>query len=53
MPTQTTGERVRSLIARAATWDLALDADDFTITNGEVWLDGMDPAEWLDAMTQD
>lgn len=44
---------ISQYIARARAWGLALDPDDFTATDDGIWLDGMDPGEWIDAVTMD
>ena len=38
-------------IARAAEHDITLSYKDFEVIDGEIWLDGMDPGDWIDAMT--
>lgn len=47
----------RAIIARtirdAAEADIYLSPRDFTVVGGDVYLDGMDPSEWLHAMTMD
>ncbi|MFC4949045.1 hypothetical protein [Pseudonocardia sp. GCM10023141] len=40
-------------IARAARHDIELTPSDFRLIDGGWYLDGMDPAEWIDAMTMD
>jgi hypothetical protein len=37
----------------AAAHDITLTRSDFTVIDGELYLDGMAPDEWLDAMTMD
>lgn len=44
---------LRRWIARAAEHEIELTADDFTVFEGDLYLDGMDPDEWIDAMTMD
>lgn len=41
------------LIARAARLDMELSMADFTVYGGELFLDGMDPDEWIDAMVME
>lgn len=41
------------VIAEAAKHDIKLEVSDFRIIDGEITLDGMHPAEWLDAMTME
>lgn len=43
----------KEYIEKAAKHDIPLELDDFTIIDGEITLDGMDPGDWLDAMTMD
>jgi len=40
-------------IARAAKYEIELELKDFTVMDGEIYLDGMDPKEWIDAMVED
>lgn len=44
---------ITKAIARAAAEDIALERSDFVVIDGEPTLDGMDPDEWIDAMTMD
>ena len=46
-------EQARRVIARAARHEIELTFDNFTVVDGEIWLDGMDPDEWIDAMVMD
>lgn len=41
------------IIAAAEKHDLILTHQSFQVIDGELYIDGMDPAEWLDAMTMD
>lgn len=41
-----------AIIRKAAKAGIELSPGDFEVINGESTLDGMDPAEWLEAMTQ-
>lgn len=41
------------IIARAKENDISLAREDFTIFEGELYLDGMDPDEWLNVMMMD
>lgn len=43
----------RRHITRAARHDITLTLADFTVSEGDLYLDGMDPGEWLDAMLMD
>lgn len=40
-------------IRRAARHDITLARSDFEVIDGELFLDGMAPDEWIDAMTMD
>lgn len=40
-------------IAKAAKHDIELSPGDFMIIDGDLYIDGMDPGEWIDAMTMD
>jgi hypothetical protein len=40
-------------IDAAAKHDIKLELKDFTVHDGDLYLDGMDPKEWIDAMTMD
>lgn len=55
MTEETTTERlIRNSIRMAAAEGIDLTADDFTIdSDGCVYLDGMYPDEWLEAMTME
>lgn len=44
---------VRDAIAAAAKHDIVLEASDFRVIDGDVYLDGMDPFDWIHAMTMD
>jgi hypothetical protein len=44
---------VRYWITTAALHGLDLGPDDFTRVDGDLYIDGMDPAEWIDAMSMD
>jgi hypothetical protein len=41
------------IIARAKRHDIELVHSHFVVIEGELYLDGMDPDEWLDAMLMD
>lgn len=41
------------VIARAARHEITLTRGDFTVSEGDLYLDGMDPKEWIDAMIMD
>jgi hypothetical protein len=41
------------IIARAARHEITLTRGDFTVSEGDLYLDGMDPKEWIDAMIMD
>ena len=43
----------RRHIRRAALHDITLTARDFTLNGDDLLIDGMDPDEWIDAMTMD
>lgn len=40
-------------IATAAKHDITLTYKDFTVYEGELWIDSMDPKDWIEAMTMD
>lgn len=44
---------IRETIAKAAEHDITLQPSDFTLCDGDVLLDGMDPFDWIHAMTMD
>lgn len=41
------------IIALASAGHIELSPDDFEMIDGDWTLDGMDPAEWVEAMTMD
>lgn len=52
--TKETKQEADRIIARAKEEaDLTLEYKDFTIFQGDLYLDGMDPDEWIDAMMMD
>lgn len=53
VPATENKREIRRHIARAKRYDIELSAEDFTLFEGDVFLDGMNPAEWIDAMTMD
>ena len=40
-------------ITRAARHDIELTLSDFQVIDGDLYLDGMAPNDWIDAMTMD
>lgn len=44
---------IAAAIAKAATHEITLTPGDFRIIDGDVYLDGMDPFDWIHAMTMD
>ena len=52
-PAASIADEMDAVIASAAEHDIELTDANFTITDGELFIDGMDPVEWLDAMTMD
>lgn len=40
-------------IQEAAKHDIELSPGNFEIIDGDLYIDGMDPGEWIDAMTMD
>jgi hypothetical protein len=50
---QAMAREAKRVIARAKRHDIALEFKDFEVYNGEIYLDGMDPDEWIDAMVMD
>lgn len=47
------GREIDHHIAQAARHEIELSPADFVVIGEDVYLDAMDPAEWLDAMTMD
>lgn len=45
--------KVNRAIERAAKEDIELTPECFTTEDGEIFIDGMDPKDWLYAMTMD
>lgn len=45
--------RITRVIERAARHDIQLSVQDFIVEDGLPTIDGMDPGEWLDALTMD
>lgn len=52
-PVQDLRDEADAVIAAAAEHDIELTWQQFEVIDGELYLDGMDPREWLDAMTMD
>lgn len=46
-------DEMDAAIAYAAENGLTLEPRDFDVIDGWLYVDGMDPAEWVDALTMD
>lgn len=46
-------EGITESINRAAEHDITLEPGQFKVIDGDLFLDGMVPSEWIDAMTMD
>lgn len=46
-------DETTAAIDYAAKFDIPLSPEDFTVIDGGVYLDGMDPIEWVDAMVME
>lgn len=46
-------EEANGWMAQAGEAGITLTPRDFTVFEGGLYLDGMDPGEWIDAMTMD
>ena len=45
--------KVEAVIKSAAEAEITLTVDNFQVEGDDIYLDGMDPADWLYAMTMD
>lgn len=50
---QRINQDIEKAIQKAALHDIALTPDQFQVMGGDVYLDSMDPDDWIKAMTMD